>query len=110
MSDGEPTFQIEKIYVKDLSLELPNAPQVFLQAEQPQLEVQIARLRLANPLILASGIADETGASMAEAVKRGAGGVVTKSLSLEPRDGHPNPCIVELPYGLLNALYRFDGS
>jgi len=42
MSNGEPTFQIEKLYVKDLSLELPNAPQVFLQAEQPQLEVQIA--------------------------------------------------------------------
>jgi len=42
MSDSEPTFQIEKIYVKDLSLELPNAPQVFLQPEQPQLEVQIA--------------------------------------------------------------------
>ncbi|MDA0225317.1 MAG: protein-export chaperone SecB [Proteobacteria bacterium] len=41
MSDVEPTFQIEKIYVKDLSLELPNAPQVFMQTEQPQLEVQI---------------------------------------------------------------------
>ena len=34
-------FQIEKIYVKDLSLEIPNAPQVFLQPAQPQLEVQI---------------------------------------------------------------------
>lgn len=42
MSDSEPLFQIEKIYVKDLSLELPNAPQVFMDAEQPQLEVQIA--------------------------------------------------------------------
>ncbi|MGH8745351.1 MAG: protein-export chaperone SecB, partial [Burkholderiales bacterium] len=41
MSEVQPTFQIEKIYVKDLSLEIPNAPQVFLQAEQPQLEVQI---------------------------------------------------------------------
>jgi len=41
MSDSEPTFQIEKVYVKDLSLELPNAPQVFMEAEQPQLEVQI---------------------------------------------------------------------
>lgn len=37
----QPTFQIEKIYVKDLSLELPNAPQVFLESSQPQLEVQI---------------------------------------------------------------------
>ena len=36
-----PSFQIEKIYVKDLSLEIPNAPQVFVQQAQPQLEVQI---------------------------------------------------------------------
>lgn len=35
------TFQIEKIYVKDLSLEIPNAPQIFMQPAQPQLEVQI---------------------------------------------------------------------
>ncbi len=41
MSDQQPTFQIEKLYVKDLSLEIPGAPQVFLQAEQPQLEVQV---------------------------------------------------------------------
>jgi preprotein translocase subunit SecB len=38
---AQPTFQIEKIYVKDLSLELPNAPQVFLQGENPQLEIQV---------------------------------------------------------------------
>jgi preprotein translocase subunit SecB len=35
------TFQIEKIYVKDLSLEIPGAPQVFIEQLQPQLEVQI---------------------------------------------------------------------
>lgn len=37
----QPSFQIEKIYVKDLSLELPNAPQVFLEQAQPQVEVQL---------------------------------------------------------------------
>jgi len=42
MTEQQQTvFNIEKIYVKDLSLELPNAPQVFLQGEQPQLEVQL---------------------------------------------------------------------
>ena len=45
MSDGQqqtqPTFQIEKIYVKDMSLEIPHAPKVFLEQVQPQLEVQI---------------------------------------------------------------------
>jgi preprotein translocase subunit SecB len=38
----QPSFQIERIYVKDLSLELPNAPQVFMQQAQPQLEIQVA--------------------------------------------------------------------
>jgi preprotein translocase subunit SecB len=35
------TFQIEKVYVKDLSLEIPNAPQVFAEQSQPQIDVQI---------------------------------------------------------------------
>ena len=37
----QPQFQIEKLYVKDLSLEVPNAPEVFMQVENPQLEVQV---------------------------------------------------------------------
>ena len=37
----QPSFQIEKLYVKDLSLEVPNAPQVFMQADAPQLEIQV---------------------------------------------------------------------
>jgi len=35
------TFQIEKIYVKDLSLEIPHAPQVFIEQTQPQIDVHI---------------------------------------------------------------------
>ncbi|MBM3353496.1 MAG: protein-export chaperone SecB [Betaproteobacteria bacterium] len=38
---AQPVFQIEKLYVKDLSLEVPNAPQVFTQPANPQLEVQL---------------------------------------------------------------------
>lgn len=37
----QPLFGIEKIYLKDLSLELPNAPQVFFEREGPQVEVNI---------------------------------------------------------------------
>ena len=37
----QPTFGIEKIYVKDLSLEIPHAPEVFLSGELPQVEVQL---------------------------------------------------------------------
>ena len=36
-----PVFSIEKIYVKDLSLEIPNAPQIFLDRDQPNIEVQL---------------------------------------------------------------------
>jgi preprotein translocase subunit SecB len=37
----QPVFSIEKLYVKDLSVELPNAPQCFLEREAPQIEVQL---------------------------------------------------------------------
>lgn len=37
----QPAFGIEKIYVKDLSLEIPHAPDVFLTGEQPQVDIQL---------------------------------------------------------------------
>jgi preprotein translocase subunit SecB len=40
-TDNPPVFAIEKIYVKDLSLEVPLAPQVFLVRETPQVGVQL---------------------------------------------------------------------
>lgn len=36
-----PIFAIEKIYLKDASLELPNAPQVFLQQVQPKISIEL---------------------------------------------------------------------
>jgi len=42
MSEQQPpTFAIEKIYLKDASLEIPNAPHIFLEPESPQVEVNI---------------------------------------------------------------------
>lgn len=38
---AQPVFSIEKIYVKDLSLEVPNAPRIFLERENPQINVQL---------------------------------------------------------------------
>jgi len=35
----QPLFSIEKIYVKDLSLEIPSAPQIFLEREQSKVEI-----------------------------------------------------------------------
>lgn len=56
------------------------------------------------PLILASGILDQTARSMKRSVQEGMGGVVTKSIGKKPREGHPNPTVVELETGLLNAM------
>ena len=39
--DNAPVFSIEKIYVKDLSLEVPNAPHCFLEREQAQINLQM---------------------------------------------------------------------
>ena len=48
--DGQqPAFQIEKLYVKDLSLEVPNAPQVFMEQASPQLEVQVRNEAAQSP-------------------------------------------------------------
>ena len=43
MSDpqNQPAFSIEKVYVKDISLEIPNAPQAFLETEAPQVDIQL---------------------------------------------------------------------
>ncbi len=38
---AQPVFNIEKIYVKDLSVEVPNAPAIFLERDAPQMELQI---------------------------------------------------------------------
>lgn len=35
-------FQVQRIYVKDLSFEVPGAPQVFLEQGQPKVNVQLA--------------------------------------------------------------------
>lgn len=43
MSDqqAQPIFSIEKLFVKDISLEVPNAPQIYLEQQQPEVEMQI---------------------------------------------------------------------
>ena len=38
----QATFSLDKIYVKDVSLEVPNAPQIFLNREQPNIELNIS--------------------------------------------------------------------
>ncbi len=47
---------------------------------------------------------DEDAGSMHRIFNSGAGAVVTKSIGLEPRNGYPNPTLVELDHGILNAM------
>ncbi len=68
------------------------------------LETSVGKLHFRNPLILASGILDESGETMLRVAAHGAGGIVTKSIGKEPREGYENPVIYELPFGLLNAM------
>ena len=42
MSEQEnPVFTIEKLYLKDLSVEVPNAPQIYLERESPNVGIQL---------------------------------------------------------------------
>lgn len=38
---AQPLFGIEKVYLKDMSLEIPHAPDIFLEREAPQVEVNV---------------------------------------------------------------------
>ncbi len=70
----------------------------------PSLSVHAGGLYLRNPVLLAAGILGTTGASLRRAAQAGAGGVVTKSLGSDPREGHPGPIVVAVECGLLNAM------
>lgn len=59
---------------------------------------------LKNPVILASGIMGTTGSSLTRMADNGAGAVVTKSIGSVPKKGHPNPSMIELENGFLNAM------
>jgi dihydroorotate dehydrogenase (NAD+) catalytic subunit len=68
------------------------------------LSVQIGSLKLANPLMAASGCYGY-GVEYADAVdQRSLCAVVSKGLFLKPREGHPPERIVETPSGMLNAI------
>ncbi len=40
--DLTPVFQIQRMYLKDLSLEQPNSPQILLEQQQPQVDINLA--------------------------------------------------------------------
>jgi dihydroorotate dehydrogenase (NAD+) catalytic subunit len=70
----------------------------------PRLAVDVGSLRLKNPLLAASGTFGY-GVEYEDILDLSTlGGIVSKGLYLEPRDGCETPRIVETPSGLLNAI------
>jgi preprotein translocase subunit SecB len=41
-TDLTPIFQIQRMYLKDLSLEQPNSPQILLEQQAPQVDINLA--------------------------------------------------------------------
>jgi dihydroorotate dehydrogenase (NAD+) catalytic subunit len=73
-------------------------------ATGPDLSVDLCGVRLATPVLAASGCFG-FGREMARFLDlREIGAVVTKSVSLEPRRGRPTPRMAETPSGMLNAI------
>lgn len=71
---------------------------------KPELSVKIGKLTLKNPVMTASGTFGYGNeyAPLMDISRLGA--VVTKTLTLEPRAGNPQPRIWELPCGMLNSI------
>lgn len=41
MADQDPVFNIQRVYLKEASLEQPNSPAILLEQEQPGLEINL---------------------------------------------------------------------
>jgi dihydroorotate dehydrogenase (NAD+) catalytic subunit len=70
----------------------------------PSLEVRLGTLRLENPVLSASGTFGYGAECPGLTAARSLGGIVTKTLTLEPRSGNPPPRLCETPSGLLNSI------
>ena len=71
---------------------------------QLSLAVDVAGLRLRNPVMNAAGVLGMSSSLLRRVYEGGAGAVVTKSLGPEPRHGHSNPTLVTVEGGALNAM------
>jgi dihydroorotate dehydrogenase (NAD+) catalytic subunit len=69
-----------------------------------RLDVELFGTRFQNPILLAAGTCG-FGVEVAEVVDlEGLGGIVTKSVTLEPRNGNPAPRVSEFPGGMINSV------
>jgi dihydroorotate dehydrogenase (NAD+) catalytic subunit len=68
------------------------------------ISVDLCGCHLPNPTVLASGVLGLSHAVLGRVARSGAGAVTTKSCSLKPRSGYPNPTILHWGPGLINAV------
>ena len=38
----QPTFDMRRVYLKDASLEIPNAPEIFLDGNEPKVHIEVS--------------------------------------------------------------------
>lgn len=71
---------------------------------KPDLSVKVAKVRFANPVLVASGTFGfgEEYDKLIDLSRLG--GIITKSVTLEPRKGNPPPRTCETASGMLNAI------
>ena len=71
---------------------------------RPDLSIEIAGVKFSNPILTASGTCGY-GEELAEVFNLSRlGGIVTKSITVLPREGHPPPRTAETEAGMLNAI------
>jgi len=70
----------------------------------PSISTKVGPIQLERPTMLASGILGISLEVFARLYKEGAGALVTKSLSKEPWEGYPNPTVIGVKSGYLNAV------
>lgn len=68
------------------------------------LKIKLGKIKMRNPLMLASGILCNGSLLKRAATEGGAGAVVTKSLTKEVREGYHTPVVVGVEGGLINAV------
>lgn len=61
-------------------------------------------MKLSHPIICAAGPWSATHQQITSLERTGIAAITTKTITLEPRVGHPEPNFIETPYGSLNAL------
>lgn len=69
-----------------------------------RLAIQYCGVAFPNPLVLPSGIAQEIPRDHDKFVRAGVGGITTKSLTIEPREGNPLPRVLKYEQGFLNSV------